>query len=105
MLALCLAAMFGLELAALAALSVWRAQRGWEPITRVLFGVGTPLVMVVFWGTFLSPKAAVPLSPPYQPSLKLAVFALATAALFATRQPLAGAVFGGVAGMVTLGLH
>lgn len=54
---------FGLELVALTAFGLWGVSLGPTPVSQVALGVGAPLLMAVFWGTFLSPKAAVPLSP------------------------------------------
>lgn len=96
---------FGLELVTLVALGLWGVSFGLTLASRVVLGVGTPLPVAVFWGTFLSPEATVLLSLPSQLSLKLAVFASATAALFATGRPVAGIVFISVAVAVTLGLH
>ena len=105
MLALNLTLAFGLELAALTSFGLWGASLGSTPASRVALGVGAPLLIAIFWGTFLSPKAAVPLSLPYQLSLKLTVFALATTALFATRRPVTGTILGSLAVLNLLSLH
>ena len=68
---------FGLELAALATFGVWGAQTGPN------LGVGAPLLVAVFWGAFLSPRAAFSLPPTLRGSLKLLVFAAAVGALAA----------------------
>lgn len=99
-----LAAAFGLELAALTAFGLWGVSLGPALVSRVALGVGAPLLVAVFWGMFLSPKAAVSLSPPYRLSLKLAVFTAATTALFDAGHPVAGGVFGILAFTVTLRL-
>ena len=105
MLGLTLAAAFGLELVALAAFGLWGAHFGQSFLTRVLLGGGVPLLVAIFWGTFLSPKAAVRLSPLLQSALKLVVFALATAALLATGYSTLGTVFGVLAAVITFGLY
>lgn len=103
MLALILA--FGLELAALLAFGLWGVHFGQNFLTQILFGVGTPLLTAVFWGTFLSPKAVVQLSPLLQLALKLFIFALTTAALVTAGHFVSGTVFGVLAVIVTLELH
>ena len=105
MLALALSAAFGLELMALVAFGLWGVHFGQVFLTRLLFGGGAPLLIAVFWGMFLSPKAAVKLSPLLQLSLKLVVFALASASLFTTKHFAAGAVLGILGVVVTLGLY
>ena len=70
---------FGLELAALAAFGLWGAQTGSN------LGVGAPLLVAIFWGAFLSPRAAFWLPPTLRGSLKLLVFAAAVGALAAGR--------------------
>lgn len=104
MLALTLTAAFGLELAVLFAFGLWGFQIGQSVLTQTLFGVGTPLLTAVFWGAFLSPKAAVK-SPLLQLALKLVVFTLATAAFLATGHFVSGIVFSVLAVILTLRLH
>ncbi len=87
MLALSLALAFGPELAALAAFGVWGARTGPN------LGVGAPLLIAVFWGALLSPRAAFPPPPPLRWSLKPVIFAAAVGALFAARYPAAGLGF------------
>ncbi len=77
---------FGLELAALAAFGVWGAQTGPNLGVRVLLGVGAPLLVAIFWGAFLSPRAAFWLPPTLHWPLKLLVFAAAVGALAAGGQ-------------------
>ena len=85
MLALSWVLAFGLELAALTAFGVWGAQTGPNLGVRVLLGVGAPLLVAIFWGAFLSPRAAFWLPPTLRGSLKLLVFAAAVGALAAGR--------------------
>ncbi len=35
-----------------------------DPITKVVLGLGSPLLAAVVWGTFVAPKAAIPSSMP-----------------------------------------
>ena len=54
---LLLAIRFGLELAALAALGYWGIETGDGAVTKIVLGLGAPLVAAVLWGLFVSPKA------------------------------------------------
>ena len=47
---------FGLELAALVALGYWGFTTG-GTLTRIVLGLGAPLLAAVLWGLFVSPKA------------------------------------------------
>lgn len=91
-----LALAFGLELAALAAFGLWGVQTGGSTFSRVLLGAGAPLLLALFWGLLLSPKAPVTLPAPLKLLLKLGVFALAAAAFYSTERPLTAAVFAGL---------
>jgi hypothetical protein len=52
---------FLLELCALGALGYWGFKTGNATSTKVVLGVGAPLVAAVVWGTFLSPRAPIQL--------------------------------------------
>jgi hypothetical protein len=88
-----LALRFGLELCMLAALGYWgfRLEASW-PI-RLGLGIGTPLLAAIVWGTFLSPKATVPLSAGWRLLLELIVFGCAIVALYAAGQPRLAGIF------------
>lgn len=105
MLAAQLALAFGLELWALVAIGLWGVSLGPTPISRVALGVGAPLLIAVFWSTFLSPKAPLPLSPMFASGAKLAVFALAAAALWVTGHAAQSVIFTGLAALNLLSLH
>lgn len=98
-----LALSFLLELCALAALGYWGYHTGPSTPTKIGLAIGAPVLMAVFWGAFLAPKAAVPLAAPLSLALKLLVFGLAAAALaLAGQRTLAGIL--AVAVIVNLGL-
>lgn len=101
MLALNLGLAFGLELVALVALGLWGTSLGSAAPTRTLFGIAAPLLTAVVWGIFLSPKAAVPLSPRVTLLVKLAVFGAAALALGSTGRPLTAGVFAVIAALNT----
>lgn len=74
---------FLLELAGLAAYGYWgfHADRG--VAVKIALGIGVPLLVAVFWGIFLAPKASVPVPFALRLILKTIVFGLAAAALYA----------------------
>jgi hypothetical protein len=76
---------FLLELCALGALGYWGFNTGSATITKVVLGIGAPLVAAVVWGTFLSPRRA-PVELPWGAVLGLQalVFASATVGLVVT---------------------
>ncbi|WP_219419350.1 YrdB family protein [Pseudonocardia nigra] len=74
---------FVLELAALAALAVWGFTVGPNLIAAVVLGLGAPALLAVGWGTWLAPKSARRVPMPWRLVAKLAVFAVASAALAA----------------------
>lgn len=75
------------ELAAIAAYGYWGFQLDTSVYAKWTAGIGIPVLVAVVWGLFLSPKAsfAVPLA--LQIALKVLVFGLAAAALYATGRP------------------
>ncbi|MDQ6417984.1 YrdB family protein [Paenibacillus sp. LHD-117] len=82
--AIILVVLFLVEIAALAALGYWgfHVERGL--VLRILLGIGTPLLTAVFWGMFIAPKAAFPVTIPVRALLQLIVFGLSAAALYAS---------------------
>lgn len=83
-----------MELFALGAFSYWgfHMNKGW--FINTVFGIGTPLLVAIFWGTFIAPKAAYPVTIPIRILLQLIVFGLATTALFAAGKGKLAIVFG-----------
>ncbi len=88
-----LAVSFSLELCALAALGYWGLVVGGNPITKVVLGIGSPLLAAAVWGTFVAPKAAIALSMPLRLLPEALVFGSATAALYGSRHPLLAVCF------------
>jgi hypothetical protein len=88
---------FLLELAALFSYGFWgfHLERGW--IVKILFGIGTPLVVAVLWGMFVSPKATYPVSIPLKILIQSAVFLGAAIALYSSGQRNAAILFANVA--------
>jgi hypothetical protein len=85
---------FLLEVAALAALSVfgWRAA---EPfLLRLALAAVLPVAAAAVWGTYVAPRATRRLPDPARFGVELLVFGPAVAALVATGLPLLGALLG-----------
>ena len=77
---LLLAVRFGLELAALSALGYWGITTGAGVLSKIILGLGAPLVAAVLWGLFVSPKARVQ-SPLLKAVFEIVVFGGAVLAL------------------------
>ncbi len=87
---------FVVELAALAAFTVW----GWSLVTgpqRLLTGALALVVAASVWGIFIAPKSSQRLEDPARLATEVAFFLLAGAALWALSVPLWGIGFAAVA--------
>ncbi|GGJ46359.1 YrdB family protein [Deinococcus roseus] len=82
---------FLIELVMLWSIGLWGFQMGTTPILKWLLGIGLPLLVAVFWGTFMAPKALYPLSDGLHLFMQIVLFGLAALAL----------VFAGKAGLGT----
>jgi len=76
-----LALAFLLELCMLAAFGEWGFKTGQNGISRIGLGIGVPILVAVFWGIFLSPRATVQLSKAIQWILQVVLFGGAASAL------------------------
>ena len=94
-----LTARFLCELAMLAALAFWGYVVGEGPWAWLL-GVGAPALAAVVWGTFVAPKARIPVSAPLRVQIELVLYALAAVGLGAAGQPVAAVILA-AAGLVT----
>ncbi|WP_067727437.1 YrdB family protein [Oceanobacillus damuensis] len=74
--------LFLMEVASLAAFAYWGFGMGKSRLAGFLFGIGTPLLAALFWGAFISPNAPHRLEVPIRTIIKIALFALAAAALY-----------------------
>lgn len=81
-----LALAFLLELCALAAFAWWGYQTGQGTLAKIALAIGAPLVVAVFWGLFIAPRAVFTLSPLWRSLLALVVFGAAFGALLVTGQ-------------------
>ena len=91
---------FVLEIGALAALAWWGRQQA-SGVWRYVLTIGIPLLAAIVWGTFAVPddpsrsgEARVPVPGLVRLIIELAVFGLATWALFVTGATTLGWVFG-----------
>lgn len=74
---------FLLELCALAALGYWGLRVGGGPITKLVLGLGAPLLAAALWGVFAAPRAPVSV-PLARLAVQLVIFGSAAVALYAT---------------------
>lgn len=85
---------FLLELGALGAFGYWGAHLHRSTLVKVVAVIGAPLAVAVIWGVWLAPNSGRQLAMPWLTLGKLAVFGLATLALYAAQQPRLAIVFG-----------
>jgi hypothetical protein len=83
---LVLAVRFGLEVGALVALAYWGFTTDGGTFTRIVLGLGAPLLAAVLWGLFASPKARFK-SEPRRAVVEIVVFGSAALALSDVGQP------------------
>ncbi len=85
---------FLLELFALGALGYWGFKTGSATNTKVVLGIGAPVVVAVVWGTFVSPRSPVQLPWGVVLALQALVFGSAAAGLVVTGHRTLAVVFG-----------
>jgi hypothetical protein len=88
-----LALAFLLELCALAAFAWWGYQAGQGTLAKIALAIAAPLVVAVFWGLFVAPRAVFLLPSAWRSALALVVFGVAALALIATGQVALAVVF------------
>lgn len=89
------------ELAAFASLAIWGFAAFPFP-WNIVAGLGTPLIAILVWALFLSPRAVVKLHPFVQAFVELMIYVAVTAAWWSLGQPWIGLAFAVVA--VTVGV-
>lgn len=82
-----------LEVCALVAISYWGFTTGKGILIKWLMGLGFPIIIMFIWGMFGSPAAPMPLSGIYRVLLELAIFTVASLALFASGRTTLAIVF------------
>jgi hypothetical protein len=75
---------FLLELGILVIFGFWGFKTGTGTFTKILLGIGAPILFTVVWGTFLAPKSSMRLNEPWLFLLELVIFALTCWALYNT---------------------
>jgi hypothetical protein len=88
---------FLLELAMLAALGLWGANTGTSVASSILLGGGAPLLAIIGWGLFASPKAKITLPLAGVIAFKALAFGCGAAALYAVGRSKLALAFGAVA--------
>ena len=83
-----------MELCALGAFSYWGFHMNKGGLINTVLGIGAPLLVAIFWGIFIAPKATFPVTIPVRILLQIIVFALATTALFAAGKGKMAIIFG-----------
>ncbi len=94
-------AAFACELFAFATLAVWGFAM-WTFPWNIVVGVGAPVLAILIWALFVSPRAVLAVHPFVRALVELLVYASATVAWWSMGQTWIGLVFGVVA--VTVGV-
>jgi hypothetical protein len=96
---------FLLELAVLAAVGYWGFKAGPNLVTKLLAGIGTPVLFAVIWGIFGSPGAPVALNGLARAIFEVCWFGAGVAALAASAAMLPAILLAAVYLGNTLILH
>ena len=104
MLAAALALRFLLEMILLVVLACWGLHAADEVALRLLAAIAAPAAGALLWGLFVSPNRRFELGRIARLLLELALFALAAAALWQLRWPLAGLLLFAIAAADRFGL-
>lgn len=78
---------FILEVCALGFLTYWGFQSSQGILTKLVLGIGSPLLIAIIWGVFGSPAAPIPVQGILRILLELLIFGLATLALYSSGKP------------------
>ncbi|WP_249872104.1 YrdB family protein [Oceanobacillus saliphilus] len=74
--------LFLMELASLVAFAYWGFSLNKGRFVKILFGIGTPLLVSIFWSYYIAPKAPYRLEVPLRTIVKIILFAIAAAAFY-----------------------
>ena len=88
---------FFLELFAFVSLGIWGFMAFPLPWPGVLIGIGAPLVAIVAWALFMSPKAVFRIDPFGKALVEIAIFSAAAIGWWMLGQPVVAVVFAVVA--------
>ena len=87
---------FLLEIAMLVSFMYWGFHLDASLFVKILFGVGAPILVAVIWGTFIAPKASIPVSVPIRILLQIILFSSAAMALYFSEKGTLAIIFGTV---------
>lgn len=84
---------FLLELATLASLMYWGFHLDKGTLMKMVFGIGTPILVAMIWGTFIAPKASIPVPVSLRIILQVLIFGSAATALYFSGKRILATVF------------
>ncbi len=87
---------FLLEIAMLVSFMYWGFHLDTSLLVKILFGIGTPILVAIIWGTFIAPKASIPVSVPIRILLQIILFSSAAVALYFSEKGTLAIIFGTV---------
>lgn len=87
------ALLFLFELIMLAAFSYWGFYQAKGQLLKVVFSIVTPVLIAIFWGMLLAPKAIFIIPIPLKLLLQFLVFLLAALAFYSTGKTTTAIVF------------
>lgn len=88
---------FLLELATLASWMYWGFHLDKNLLIKIVLGIGMPLLIAIFWGTFIAPKASIPVSVPLRIILQVIIFGSAATVLYFSDKRMLALIFAVVA--------
>ena len=87
---------FLLEMVMLVSFMYWGFHLDTSLLVKILFGIGTPILVAIIWGTFIAPKASIPVSVPIRILLQIILFSSAAVALYFSEKGTLAIIFGTV---------
>ena len=85
---------FLLELVMLGSFMYWGFHLDKNWLIKILFGIGSPLIVAIIWGVFIAPKASIPVSVPIRILLQIILFGSAAIALYFSEKRTLAIIFG-----------
>lgn len=92
---------FFCELFAFSSLLIW-GFLAWPLPWNIVFGIASPVVAILLWALFVSPRAVIKVHPFIRALVELLVYASATIVWWSLDLPWVGLIFGAIA--VTVGV-
>lgn len=89
------------ELFAIVSLAIW-GFASWPLPWNIVAGIGAPLLAILVWALFVSPRAVIAVHPFVRAVVELLIYAAATIAWWSLGQAWTGLIFGVIA--VTVGV-